>query len=143
MIEEIAKFIEDHTTLTIGVDFFVGARPLATAAGTEPPDLLTILLENTGGGTDADWPDYVEKEVQAWTEGPSFFTARRKAYEVYNWLQLVASKSAWNLPVLQSGVEYIANAIEALGPPKPVDNPGEDKIFTFSANYIFRITRLP
>lgn len=143
MIYEISQFIEDHVaSLTIGTNFFVGHRPIKTAAGAAVPKRHVLLLENGGSGLEPDWPDYVEKSVQVWNEAGSFGQARADAYEVYNFLHVTASKSAWALPVLTSGERYQANSIEAINAPQPVENPGEDKVFKFSTNYIFRITRL-
>lgn len=142
MLKEIAQFIEDHTTLQIGTDFFVGHRPLKRNDGSAVPVNHTLILENGGSALNADWPDYVQKGIQIWTEGKSYKQARDRAVEVYAFLHETASKSAWDLPILESGFEYRANSIEAVDVPRPIENPGEDGIFKFSTNYIFRITRL-
>lgn len=143
MIYEISQFIEDNTTtLTIGTNLFVGYRPGKTPAGTAVPARHVLILENGGSALQPDWPDYVEKGIQIWNEAPTFGQARADAYEVYNFLHLTASKSAWNLPILVSGEEYRANSIEAVDVPRPIENPGADRIFKWSTNYIFRVTRL-
>jgi hypothetical protein len=142
MIDEIAQFLEDHTTKTIGVDLFVGYRPAETATGGAVPKRHTLILENGGSALEPDWPDYMEKGIQIWNEAPTFKQARADAYEFYNFIHVTASKSAWDLPVLTSEEEYRANSVEAVDVPRPIENPGADKIFKFSTNYIFRITRL-
>lgn len=139
MIEEIAQFIEDQTSLTMGVDLFVGHLPTEIPGGGEPPLLLATVMENTPSATDGDWPDYEQKEIQVLVKGPSYFTARALAYHIYRALH---GQAGWRLPVLTSGEEYIANAIDGVSPPYPMENPEEKGTYLFSTNFIFRITRL-
>jgi hypothetical protein len=139
MIQEIAQFIEDQTSLTIGVDLFVGHLPSMTQGGTVPPLRLASVMEKTPSATDGYWPDYEQKEIQVLVKGQSYFTARALAYEIYRALH---GQAGWRLPVLTSGEEYIANTIDGVSPPYPLENPEEKGIFLFSTNFIFRITKL-
>jgi hypothetical protein len=139
MLEEITQFIEDHTSFVLGVNLFSGHLPTRRPSGTEPPIRLAVVLERTPSATDGDWPDYQQKEIQVLVKAESYFTARAMAYEIFNFLH---GQAGWRLPVLMSGEEYLANTIDGVSPPYPLENPEEKGVFSFSMNFIFRITRL-
>jgi hypothetical protein len=141
MLQEIAQWIENRTILTIGVDLFVGHLPIQRPGGPviSIPDRYSLILENATSATDEDWPDYEQKPIQILTRAKSYFTARADARAIFN---LLHGQAGWRLPVLTSGEAYIANTIAGVAPPAPIENPNDQKTFTFSANYIFRITRL-
>jgi hypothetical protein len=139
MLQEVGQWIENRTGLTIGVDLFVGYLPLQRPGGPPIPDRYSLVLENATSATDEDWPDYEQKPIQILTRAKSYFTARADARAIFN---LLHGQAGWRLPVLTSGEAYIANTIAGVSPPAPIENPSDQKTFTFSANYIFRITRL-
>jgi len=141
MLQEIAQWIENRTGKTIGVDLFVGHLPIQKpGAPVIPiPDRYSLILENATSATDDDWPDYEQKPIQILTRAKTYFTARADARIFYDKLH---GQAGWRLPVLTSGEAYLANTISGVAPPAPIENPNEQKTFTFSANYIFRITRL-
>ena len=77
--------------------------------------------------------------MQIWNAAPSYMAARADAYLIYKFLH---GQAGWALPVLTSGEAWKANVITAVASPAPILNPDDKKVFNFSTNYIFRITRL-
>ena len=141
MIMEIGKYIEDLTGLVPGDTLWIGYLP-KVKPGTKlpPPDRITVVLENTPSPGDPDWPDYVQKEIQVLHRAKFYFTARADAEALYADLHGLAGVE---LPVINSGEAYIANTIHGVGTPASIGpKPDDQGYFTFSTNYIFRITRL-
>ena len=137
MIQEIGQWIENRTGMTIGVDLFIGHLPLRKPGGPPPPLRYSLILENASGATEGDWPDYVQKPIQVLTRAQTYFTARADAMRIYT---AIHGQAGWYLPVLTSGEVYLANTIDAVAPPAPIENPSDQGTFTFSANYVLRIT---
>jgi len=65
MIKEIGQFLESMSgcDLVIGENLFVGHLPVKTPSGNPPPARCIVVLENAGGMTIPDLPDWVEKAV--------------------------------------------------------------------------------
>ena len=130
MIKEITKYIENNITeFTIDTNLFAGFRP------SDAPELCSVVQETGAGKPEFDIPDAVEKTIQIITRGNSYFTARVQAMKIYAFLH---GKSGITLPVVDTGVIYLANTIQAIQIPQYI---GQDEkgLFEFSANYIFMI----
>lgn len=157
MIKEITKFIENLALgppWDKGINLFAGHVPPKNKDGDETPERYLAVLENAGGtllenvggvvtatppsavGDPTYWPDYVEKAVQLLNRAKTFFTARDDAKELFDALHNTAG---WNLPIVDAGPQYLVYTIDAQGPPAPIENPSQERLFTFSTNYIFKI----
>jgi len=136
MIKNIAQHIEDNTNWQIGVDLFVGHVPLEVAAGTRPPERYMAVLENASGALEPQLPDRIDKPIQILNRARNYFTARDDAQEIF---ELWHGQAGIQLPTIQSGDQYLAMVIDAIGSPAPIENPNEQGFFVFSTNYLFRI----
>lgn len=137
-LQEIAQWIEDHSSWIIGIDLFVGHLPLRREDGTEPPDRCVIILENTPGALVPELPDRIDKPIQFWNRAKDYFVARDDAMGLS---ELIHGTSGWNLPVLISGELYLAMTVDIIGPPAPIANPDEKENYIFSTNSIWRIEK--
>jgi len=129
MIKEIGKYIEAETTFAVGTDLFVGHRPVTA------PDECIVVLEGGGGFANFNMTDKVTKAVQVLSRAASYHTARNNCYTVFNALH----GKAWvELPVVTTGVNYIAMAIEGVSIPASI---GQDErgLYEFSVNFVFRV----
>jgi hypothetical protein len=138
MIEELAAFIDAHTSLIYGTNLFIGHLPKKTAAGTIPPARHVIILENNPGALDFYVPESGQYEYQFLCESNTYLTARADAYEIFRFLHGTAG---WELPIITSGEFYRINSAAAVAPPASVTNPSEAGTFAFSVNFILNISR--
>ena len=139
MIKEIATFIEglsDGPPWVLDIDFFAGHIPTKNKAGNIPAIRILAVLENAGGATIPEWPDYVEKAVQLWNRNDNYFEARDDAMELYKDLH---GTEGWNLPGIGGGPDLLVMVIDATSPPAPIANPDEEGNYIFSCNYLWRI----
>jgi hypothetical protein len=80
----------------------------------------------------------MDKEVQVWNRARDYMDARDDAMTIF---ELLHGTAGWNLPVIVSGENYLAMAVEAAGSPAPIENPDERGFFVFSTNYIWRLEK--
>lgn len=129
MIKEFAHLIENLTTMVVGekiqVGHFVPESPIRSSA----------IIESAGGALFGDLPDAAEWAVQIISRAESYMKARDDAYEIFHALHGTAG---WNFPVILSGVNYLANTIDALSLPA-FTGQDEKGYFLFSTNYIVRL----
>lgn len=129
MIQEIAKFIESRTSFVVGTTLRVGRRIQGA------PDRCQVVLESAGGATYFDLPDRGDVLIQVISRAKSQMNARDDAWEVY---KAIHGTAGWDLPVISSGVFYVAMTIEAVATPQYIGQDDKRR-FEFSTNYIFRI----
>jgi len=133
MIKEVTQFIATKVGLTIGTNFFAGHRP------QDAPDDCDCVLETAGGSVYPDIPDRVDKHIQVLSRARTYFTARARAWAIYDALYRNYSlgSAGWTLPNVV-GDDYVAMVIEPLASPQYIDL--DEKLrHEFSTNYVFRI----
>lgn len=143
MLKEITTFILDqlaHPYWSRDVNLFVGKIPVKNIANAEVVklDRVCIFLENTPSAVIGQLPDREDKPLQIWNRNNTFFRARNDAYEFYN---LLHGSTQWEMPLVDSGPQYIAMIIDAVAAPAPIINPDEKGRVVFSTNYIWRMMR--
>lgn len=144
MIKDIALFIlsESGSPWTLGANFFVGHLPLKTASGGIVPTRCAVILERVPSAVVGDLPDRADKMIQVWNRSKSYTEASDDARDIF---ALLHGATGIDLPDSSggSGSSFLAMTIDAVGSPVPIANPGEDGLFEFSANYLFRIEGNP
>lgn len=139
MIKEIAQYIltkSEMADFTLGENFFTGHLPLKNINNVEPPERSVVLMERTPSAVVPDLPDRVDKSIQVWNRGASYFEAHADAHLIF---QILHGSVQWDLPIVVSGVEYTAMIINAVAAPAVMFNPDDRSKFVFSTNYIFMI----
>lgn len=133
MIKEIASFIADKANLTIGTDLYVGHRPQNAV------DACDTVLETAGGGIHPDIPDRVDKHIQVLSRAKTYFTARARAWLVFDAIYRDHTKGSagWPLPNIV-GDDYVAMVIEPLADPQYIGQDEKGR-YEFSCNYVFKI----
>ncbi len=127
MIKEITQYIENNTDLEIGKDLFAGFTP-STAQ-----DEAVVIIE-TGGATEHELPDYIEKTIQVLSRDTTYWTARKNALLVYD---LLHGSAGITLPVVDSK-EYYMNIAQAITAPQSLGQDAKG-LWQISTNYILRI----
>ena len=94
MLNELAQYIENNTSLTIGSTLFVGTRP---ASNYTP---CVVLYESPGSVHNFDLIDRVDVMLQVVAHNTTYPSARSMAEQV---LVLLHGNSGMNLPVIGSG----------------------------------------
>jgi len=135
MLESITQFIENRTTtLAWGVNLFSGFWPQDT------PENAVLISEPTQSPGPPEFPDQASKMISVLTRSRNYRTGFELAMEVYDGLlgTTTIAGCGHNLPQIESGPEYLAMTIRAVGHPGYV---GEDPkwVHNFSTNYIFEI----
>lgn len=133
MIKEISSFIATKAGLTIGTDLYCGHRPQDAA------DNCDVVLETAGGSIYPDLPDRVDKAVQIISRGTTYFTARTRAWAIYDAIYRNHTKgsSGWTLPNV-TGDEYVAMVIEPSSDPVYIGQDDKGR-YEFSINFQFKI----
>lgn len=148
MIKEITQFILTEIApinpfWVRDVNVFVGHLPITNINSVKidrpGQERIALFLENSVADTFHQLPDRQDKPVQIINRNASFFTARDDAYEFYD---LLKSRNRCILPVVTSGIQYIAMVIEAQGTPIPLENPDAKNRYIFNNNYLFRVQTL-
>jgi hypothetical protein len=135
MIKEIAALLVARVpTLTRGTTLQIGWRD------QNAPVDCDLISESAGGPAYFDIPERADVLIQVLSRGSSYFTARARAYAIFD---AIHGTAGWSMPALTSGGHaYIAQTIEAMAVPQYLgpedDSPGS---FLFTCNYIFRILR--
>jgi len=144
MVKEITKFIEDKAGLTIGDDLWAGHRPQGC------DDDCDVVLEASGGSVIFDLPERADVVIQVLSRDTTYFTARARAWVIYDAIfrdysplfdPLKVASAGWILDIITVGEEYEAMVIEPISPPQYI---GQDEKLRheFSTNYIWRIRKL-
>ena len=128
MFREICTLIANLTGLTIGTTLQVGHR-LQSA-----PVRHVVISESAGGSTVFECPDFAFFNIQALARAETYFDAREDAWLVFNALH---GTSGWNMPNLESGPDYLAMTVEAIGLPAYM-GVDDNKRHLFTCNFIFR-----
>lgn len=139
MIKEVTQYIlskSEMSDFTLGENFFAGHLPLKNKNNVEPPVRSVVLLERTPSAVEPDLPDRVDKAIQVWNRGGSYFEAHADAHLIYS---ILHGSVQWDLPLIVSGDEYTAMIINAVAAPAILENPDDRSKFVFSTNYIFMI----
>jgi len=139
MLKEIAQYIltkPETSDFTLGENFFTGHLPLKNTSNVEPPVRSVVLLERTPSAVVPDLPDRVDKAIQIWNRGASYFQAHADAHLFF---EILHGSVQWDLPLIVSGVEYTAMIINAVAAPAVLENPDDRSKFVFSTNYIFMV----
>lgn len=129
MLKEFATYIENNVVgMTIGTTLHAGYFPADALESSN-------AIIDTGGATDLDLLDYVEKTFQVLSRSKDFHTARDSAFSIYSFLH---GKKAIVLPVVDGGTEYLINILGGASTPQslPQDERG---LFYFSTNYVLRM----
>ena len=137
MIKEVAKFIANNAGLIIGTDLFEGHRPQSTI------DACDVVLESSGGSVFPELPERADVVFQVLSRAKSYFTARARAWAIYDAIYRDWTYGAANftLPIETVGEEYEAMIIEPLATPQYIGQ--DEKLrYEFSANYVFKIKKL-
>jgi hypothetical protein len=143
LIMEIAQWLLSLSGVpwVLGETFFVGSLPIKDKNGHDVPEQVMVMLERTPAAVDGYLPDYQAKPIQIWNRARDYMTARDDAMEIY---EKIHGLSGIDLPAIESGhPNYEAMTIDAVAAPAPIANPGDDGLFQFSTNYIFRIEQNP
>ena len=98
MIKEIATFIANKASLTIGDNLFAGHRPQGTI------DACDVVLESAGGSVFPELPERADIVFQVLSRAKTYFTARARAWAIYdaiyrNWTY---GSAGWTLPLILS-----------------------------------------
>jgi hypothetical protein len=127
MIKEIVQYIENETDFTIGTDLFAGYIP-STITGS------AVVAIESGGATEHELPDYIEKRVQVLSRSENYWTAKTNAQTVFDLLHGIAGIT---LPDV-SGEEYYVDVAQAVTAPQSL---GQDEkgLWQISTNYVFKI----
>lgn len=128
MLKQITQYIKNQTTgFTIGTNLFAGFAP-----PTAQDDV--VVIKETGGDTDFELKDKLEKTIQVLSRASDYWTARENAMKVFVCLHGIAGIT---LPVIDEEAYYL-NAAEAINAPQSLDQD-EKGLFNISTNYILRI----
>lgn len=137
MIQEVAKFIANQATLTIGTDLFEGHRP------QDAPDACDVILETGGGSIFFDLPERADIVFQVLSRAKNYVAARARAYTIYDaiYRDWTEGAAGFVLPIVTIGEEYEAMIIEPLAPPQYIGQD-EKQRFEFSTNFLIKIKKL-
>lgn len=121
LTKELADYLEDETSLTVGTDLFAGAAP------ADAPDSHNVIIDS-GGAANGDLSDYKEKTVQILSKSSDYFVALSYAEEIYAALHC------------RHGItlgSYYAGVVKAITLPQSV---GQDEkgLYTISTNYVLK-----
>lgn len=124
MIKELAKYIENNTSLTVGTDLFEGRRP---------PDIegISVLVQRPVPGIRNPYPgitDFGQTPFTIQVRGDvddGYFTTEAVANTVFD---LLHGSSQVSLPVVDAGPRYIVN-IDCDEPYYPGDDERTRKQF--------------
>lgn len=94
MLKELAQYIENQTTYTIGADLFAGEIP----SSARPPYIL--IKESPGSVRDFNLVDRLDAMIQVVVHQSSYMKAREVANEIAD---LFHGNCGISLPVLNSG----------------------------------------
>lgn len=132
MLRELAKYIEQETTLEINVSLYVGF--LHSGAHTE----CVCIYDRTGARLDFTGV-VTEHPIQFFSRAESYDVARRLGLTMHD-LFCGQGKAGIDLPVFVSGESYFINSAEHINGPYYV---GEDTANShqFMTNILFRVTR--
>jgi len=125
MIKELATWIQNNTTLIIGVDLFVGERLI------EAPVKCIVLLES--GGKPDFWDTKVrETTIEILARAQTYLDAKELIWPVYSLLHGLVGQ---DLPVIDSNYLYSIDTCDALTEPQPLgtDEKGNNE---FSVNLV-------
>lgn len=105
MLKELAEYIEDETSLTVGTDLFAGIAPPSVEG-------LIVILENRDPGVrngHYDLRDFGQTPFRAVVRGAvraGYFTVKDLADTVFTALH---GSNQITLPVVDSGPTYLVN----------------------------------
>jgi hypothetical protein len=133
MIREIAQYVENETTFTIGENLFVGFRP------QQAPDGCITVMEPSGEAVNFYRTDEIQKPVQFLTRDHSYDVAKSAALIIRG---LFHGQCGFTLPVLTSGEAYLVNVAEVLSGPFPLSQDERGR-HSFSINILFRVQSAP
>ena len=128
MFREIFTLIANLTGLAIGTTLQAGHWE------QEKPVRCVLISESAGGSTVFECPDFAFFNIQALARAETYFEAREDAWLVFNALH---GTSGWNMPNLESGPDYLAMTVEAIGLPAYLGRD-DNRRHLFTCNYIFR-----
>jgi len=137
VIQEVAKFIATKAALAIGTDLFEGRRP------QDAPDACDVVIESSGGSVFPELPERADPVFQLLSRAKTYFTARARAYVIYDAIFRDWTYGAANftLPIVTVGEEYEAMIIEPLATPQYIGQD-EKRRYEFSTNYLMKIKKL-
>ncbi len=127
MIQEITQYVGNNTNLEVGKDLFAGFIP-PTAQ-----DEAVVIIES-GGATEHELPDYVEKAIQVLSRDTVYWKARNNAQTVCD---LLHGSAGITLPIVDSK-EYYMNVAQAITAPQSLGQDAKG-LWQISTNYILRI----
>jgi len=127
MIKELVQYVKNECSsgLVIGTSLFAGFRPLDAA------DECVTIIE--AGGPDSFYaPGLSSPLIWALVRSTNYMACRDLAYEIHAILHRMIGVE---LPVVDSGDNYLVNTSTALGRPSPLSGQDEKGRFEFGANY--------
>jgi len=129
MFREIVTLISNLTGFTIGTRLQAGHWE------QDKPKRCVLISESAGGSTDFYSPDFAFFNIQALSRAETYFQARDDAWAVFNALH---GTSGWNMPNLESGPDYLAMTVEAIGLPAYL-GVDDNRRHLFTCNFVFRV----
>jgi len=136
MLQDLLKYIEDNTSLEIGVSLFYGFFPAKTMAGGEVRERATRAQE-TGGPEYPDLVDRADMAINFISRAKEYEDAKADSYEIHN---LLHGLTGIKLPLFDgsSGCNYVAMEIEASSVPGYLEED-ENGRHVFSLNIVARV----
>ena len=126
MLQELCKYIENNTALTLGTDLFCGPFP------PNAQDSASSVVQT--GGYEKTWTqNRVEKRFQVLTRDTDHLAALAASKVIYDALRV---KGEVSLPVVNSGVSPTIEVIHANAPPQYVGPDATERRHLFSVNYV-------
>jgi len=126
MLQELCKYIENNTALTLGTDLFCGPFP-ADASETDTASCVT-----EPPGYTKPWSSVrSEKHFQVLARGPDTLAARTASYVIYNALHI---KGEVTLPEVNTGDSPVAEVINLSQTPGHIgkDATGRRELYSFN-----------
>jgi len=128
MFREIVTLISNLTGFTVGGKLQAGHWE------QDKPKRAVLISEPAGGETNFYSPDFAFFNIQALARAETYFQAREDIWTVFNALHGTAG---WNMPNLESGPDYLAMTVEAIGLPAYLGRD-DNRRHLFTCNIIFR-----
>ena len=136
MLQDLLKYIEDNTSLEVGVSLFYGYFPGKTMADGDVQERATRAQE-TGGPEYPDLPDRTDVAIQFLSRAKEYQDAKDDSQEIHDFLH---GLTGIKLPLYtgESGCNYVAMEIEAVGAPGYMEQD-ENSRHMFSLNIVVRV----
>jgi len=136
MLRDLLKYIEDNTSLEVGVSLFYGYFPARTLAGGEVQERATRAQE-TGGPEFPDLPDRADMAIQFLSRAKEYQEAKDDSWEIHD---LLHGLTGIRLPLYtgESGCDYVAMEIEAVAAPGYMEQD-ENSRHIFALNIVARV----